>query len=145
MSREVRLHFSNDIKKCWIVKRDSCGDEYIALNGKHALGKGGLDHIYLITEQRAGLWMTSRQLRQKINALRSKVSSLAIEQVGDSEAVVSVPISDLHTLCKAYGTRKRKHLSESQLQQLQAISPFFRRTKGLVKTIPDASQITKLR
>ena len=145
MSRDVHLHFSDGIKKCWIVKRDSCGDEYIALNGKNALGKGGFDHIYLISEQLAGLWTTSRQLRQKINSLRSKVSSLAIEQIGDGEAVVSVPIGDLHTLCKAYRARKRKHLSESQLQRLQAISPFLRRTKGLVKTIPDASQITKLR
>ena len=141
MSREVRLHFSDDVKKCWIVKRNSCGDEYIALNGKKACGKGGLDHIYLISKKQAGLWVTSRQIKQKIDNLRDKVPALVIEQLGDGEAVVSVPVGDLHNLCGAVKARKHKHLSEDEVQRLKEISPFLKNQKSLVKPMSDASQI----
>lgn len=140
MSRKVHLHFSDDIKKRWFVKKDSCGDEYIALNGKKALGKGGVDHIYLISEKRAGLWITSKQIKQKINNLKGKVSALVIEQLGKDEAVVSVPVEDLHNLCKAVKAKKHKHLNESQLQRLRAISPFLKDLNGLTKSNPDESQ-----
>ena len=143
MMSQEHLHFSDDIKKRWIVKKDSCGDEYIALNGTKALGKGGIDHIYLISKKQAGLWITSRQIKQKIKNLRDKVPSLVIEQLGEDEAVVSAPICDLNKLCQAARAKKRKQLSNDQLQRLRAISPFLKNLNNLTKTTPDEFQSTE--
>ena len=126
------LKFSDDIKKHWVVKRDKSFDEYIALNGKKALGKGGLDHIYLISEKQAGLWLTC-QIMRKITTLQSKVPSLTIIQQGDGEAILSVPIEDLHKLCQAVSARKRKELTEKQRQRLKERITTLRRKKSLVK------------
>lgn len=139
MSSE-HLKFSDDIKRCWIVKKDECRDEYIGLNGKNALGKGGLDHIYLISEKKAGLWLTCHGMR-KISTLQSKVPSLVIEQMGSGEAVLSVPIEDLHSLCKAVGARKRKQLSEERLKQLKDNISQLRTKKTMVKSAVKAAKI----
>ncbi len=121
---KVHLNFSDNVKKCWTVKHDNCFDEYLVLNGKNALGKGGLDHIYLISSNKAGLWLTGKQVKQKINTIQKKVPSLMIEQLGDGEAVLSVPFNDLHDLCEAVRARKRKQLSEEQIQKLRNNLPF---------------------
>jgi len=71
------------------------------------------------------------------------VPALVIEQLGDGEAVVSAPICDLNKLCQAARTKKRKHLNESQLQRLRAISPFLKNLNGLTKSNSDESQSTK--
>ncbi len=123
--------FSDDIKKSWIVKRDECGDEYIALNGKNALGKGGLDHIYLISNNKADFWITGKQVGKKINNIQKRLPSIVIEQLGDGEAVLSVPICDLRKLCEVARAKKRKHLSEDQRQRLRDISPFIRSKKNI--------------
>jgi hypothetical protein len=138
------LKFSDDIKKHWIVKKDECRDEFIALNGKNALGKGGLDHIYLIEEEKAGLWLTSQGLR-KITTLQNKVPSLAIEQMGNGEAVLSVPIEDLHNLCKAVGARKRQQLNEQRLEQLKNCANHARAQKTLIKSVVTAPKIDECR
>lgn len=134
------LKFSDEIKRFWIVKKDECRDEYIGLNGKNALGKGGLDHIYLISEKKAGLWLTCHGMR-KITTLQNKVPSLAIEQMGSGEAVLSVPIEDLHTLCKAIGARKRKQLSAERLKQLKDHANHARSKKNLIKSAVKAAKI----
>ena len=131
MTRRDHLpDFSDDIKKRWIVRRDKCGDEFIALNGRTALGKGGLDHIYLISESEAGLWITGVQVQQKIDTIQKKVPSLTIIQQGQGEAVVSVPVEDLDALCEAAGAKRRKRLSEEQRQRLRDISPFRKDKKA---------------
>ena len=126
MSSKEHLNFCDDIKKQWFVKRDECFDEFIALNGKNALGKVGFDHIYLISSGKAGLWLTGKQVNKKIKALREKVPSLMVEQLGDVEAVISVPIGDLDDLCKAVRAKKHKNLSESQLRRLKDNIPYLR-------------------
>ena len=139
-----KLKFGDDVKERWIVKRDECFDEYIALNGRNALGKGGMDHLYLISEKCVGLWVTAKYIKQKITALREKVSSLLVEQIGEDEAILSVPIGSLHALCKAARARKHKHLSESQLQRLKDSISHVRSKKTLVKTRSKAPKIEKL-
>jgi len=143
MNSKEHLYFSDDTKKHWIVKRDECFNEHIALNRRTALGKGGLDHIYLISKNRAGLWGTAKQIKQKINTLRKKVPSLVIEQLGEDEAVVSVTIGNLDDLCKAARARKHKQLSESQLQRLKDNISYLRSKKTLVKIGPKAPEIEK--
>ena len=90
-----RLCFSDDVKSRWHVSRDECGDEYICLTGNKALGKGGLDHIYPFSLNRVGLWITSGAINGTINRLQSKISGLQVEQLGDSEVVLSAPVEKL--------------------------------------------------
>jgi hypothetical protein len=149
MSRKGHLpDFSDEIKKHWIVRRDVCGDEYIALNGKNALGKKplrkgspGKDHIYLISKDRAGLWISGVQVQKKVNAIQKKVPSLMIEQIGDGEAVVSVPVNDLHELCKAARAKRRKQLTEDQRQRLRESNPIARMKKNRAKSALNVPKI----
>ena len=137
------LRFSDEVRNKWIVRRDQCGDEYIVLTGKKALGYGGHDHIYFISARRVGLWVTSKQVRQKIKSLQHKVPDLAVEQLGDDEAVLSAPLDHLELLCRAAKARRRRQLSETRKQHLRRISPFLRGKKPLIKLGANASQIAE--
>lgn len=128
------LKFPGSIKKRWIVKRDANGDEYIRLNGRKALGKYGIDHIYLIDEKTVGLWLTSCQIKSRIKNLKIKVPNLRIEQLGDGEAVLSVSIDQVDNLCHAVKARQRRKVSEQERKRLQRISPFARKQKTLTKS-----------
>lgn len=119
-----RLLFDDTVKDRWIIKRDDNHDHYIALNGKKALGQGGLDHIYLIGPDKLGLWITTRQIRGRIKVLTEKVPGLAIEMLGDGEALLSIGIEHLDKLCVAARAKARRHVSEAEKQRLRQISPF---------------------
>ena len=136
------LKFSDDIKQHWIIRKDECRDEFIALNGRRALGKkSGLDHICLISPTKAGLWITGRH--SKIKGMQKQIPSLEIEQSGNGESVVSVPINDLHALCKAAGAKKRKRLTEEQRQRFRESCPFAKAKNKTAKPMPNASKIDK--
>jgi hypothetical protein len=62
----TRLVFNDSVKQRYYVRRDECGDEYIALRGKKALGNGDLDHINLINLEIVGLWITSGVINSTI-------------------------------------------------------------------------------
>ena len=111
----IRHIFNDAVKQHRYVRRDETGVEYIALRGKKALGNGGLDHIYLITSDKLGLWITSGTINATIRRLQSKVSNLKGEQLGDGEAVLSAPLDQLENLCKAAGARVRPRYSEEVL------------------------------
>ncbi len=104
--------FSDDIKSRWIVKRDEAGDEFIRLNGRKALLNGGLDHVYLISSDRVGVWLT-RQL-SPFNRLAKKVPTLKIEQSGNGESVLSCDIKHLDDLCEAVNAKRRHRLTDEQ-------------------------------
>lgn len=120
---QERLLFASDVRKCWLVRRDQNYDPYIVLNGKTALGNDGLDHLFIISESRVGVWLTSRQIKQKIAALQKKLLELRIEQLGDGEAVISADIIHLDELCRAVRARKRRRISEAERRRLKDISP----------------------
>jgi hypothetical protein len=140
-ARGAHINFSSDIKRRWIVKRDQCRDEYIALTGKNVLGYGGLDHIYLISPIKVGLWLTSRQIRQKIKSLKRKIPKLSIEQLGEDEAVVSVPIAKLDNLCNVVRARRRRQLSTSEKERLRRVNPFLRGKRTPIITGGNAPKI----
>ena len=126
----VKLLFNDSVKQHYYVRRDDCGDEYIALRGKKALGNGGLDHIYLINPETVGLWITSGAINSTIRRLQAKVSDLRLEQLGSGEAVLSAPLGQLDTLCRIAGARLRPQLSNDRKQRLaEQIKP-FRFSKG---------------
>lgn len=129
----TRLVFDDTVKRHYYIRRDECGAEYIALRGKRALGNGGLDHIYLISPYTLGLWITSKQINRTIEKLQSKVADLKVEQLGDDEAVLSVPLSQLDTLCQAAGARVRPQLTDIQKQKLTERIKSFRFSKGHAK------------
>ena len=116
-----KLNFNDDVKRRYYVRRDDCGDErgdeYIALQGQKALGNGGLDHIYLVGPNKLGLWMTSATIKSTIRRLQNIVPDLRLEQFGDGEAVLSAPLSQLDTLCRAAKARMRPHYSEEALSR----------------------------
>ena len=113
-----RLTFSDEAKRRYVIRRDDCGDEYIALRGKKALGNGGLDHTYLIGPITMGLWITSGAIKSTVRRLQDKVPDLRIEQLGQDEAVLSAPVSQLDTLCGAANARVRQQLSGEQKRAL---------------------------
>ena len=120
MKKSEHLEFSEEIKSKWFVRRDSCYDQYIVLNGKKALGNGGLDHIYLISKDRAGYWVTSDRISRSITSLQKKVPSIEVEQLGTGEAVLSLPVSDLDRLCRVIRAKKHKVVSDEHLKKLRA-------------------------
>ena len=112
-----RIKFSGDVKQRYYVRRDDCGDEYIALRGKNALGHDGLDHLYMISVEKLGLWITSGAIKSTVRRLQTKVPDLRIEQLGQSEAVLSCPLNQLEPLCQAAGARVRPRYSEETLSR----------------------------
>jgi len=124
-----KLTFSESVIHRYYAKRDNCGDEYIALRGKKSLRNGGLDHIYLINRETVGLWITSKQINRTIKKFQSKVPDLKIEQLGDGEAVLSVPLNNLDALCQAAGARTRPHLTDEQKKLLAERGKPFRFSK----------------
>ena len=135
--------FSDAVKRRWKVRRDAGGQDYIVLNGRSALGKGGLDHIYLISEVRVGAWLTSPRIASKVNKLQKLIGGLRIEQFGDGEAVVSVGIEQIDDLCRAVNARKRRTVSDKERQRLRRISPIAKRQKSLTKSNVRKPKITK--
>lgn len=107
-----RLTFSDEIRRCYFVRRDACSDEHIALRGSKAMGKGGLDHIYLIGPDKLGLWITRRNIESTVLRLMEKVPDLRVEQLGEKEAVLSAPLCRLDALCEAAGARVRRRMSD---------------------------------
>ena len=124
--RGDHFDFSDEVKSRWRVRRDDGDDEYICLAGKKALGKGGLDHIYLVSTERVGLWLTTSRPKATIKRFQAKISGVVVEQMGDGEIVLSVPISELDNLCRAAGAIKRRYLSEKQRMKLAEVSAPFR-------------------
>ena len=110
----TRLRFTGAVKDRYYVRRDDCGDEYVALRGKNALGNGGLDHIYNIGPNKLGLWVTSGQINRTIPRLLGEVPGLRVEQQGEHEAVLSAPVAHLDVLCRAAEARIRPRLSAEQ-------------------------------
>lgn len=121
--------FSESIKKKWIVKRDEAGDEFIRLNGKQALLNEGIDHIYLISPERVGVWLTGRQLKP----IQRVIPGLKVEQCGEGEIILSCSIEHLDKLCIAVGVRKRRPVSDETRKRLRSISPFLK-PDSLIKT-----------
>ena len=101
---------SNDVKRRWFVKRDECGDEFIRMNGRKALLNGGLDHVYLISSDRVGVWLTKRDIKR----ILGKVPGSQIEQAGSDEAIISCGIEHLELLCNIVGARRRPVYSDEQ-------------------------------
>lgn len=119
-----RLCFSDDVKSAWRVRKDDCGDDFIRLNGRKALGSSGLDHIYPISLSKIGLWVTSGTLDRLIRQLKSQISGLELEQLGQGEAVLSAPVEQLDELCRAANARARRTgqpATDEQRQRLAAI------------------------
>ena len=128
-----KLTFSESVKQHYYVRRDECGAAYIALRGKKALGNCGLDHIYLISSDTVGLWVSSKQINRTIERLQSQVADLKVELLGDDEAVLSASISQLDALCRATGARVRPQLTDIQKQKLTERVKSFRFSKGHAK------------
>lgn len=124
-----KLTFNDNVKDRYYVRRDQCGDEFIALRGAKALGNGGLDHIYLIGPNMVGLWITSGQINRTVHRLQLQVPDLKVEQLGDTEAVLSAPISSLFHLCKSAGARVRPRLSPERKKHLSEQTKRFRFSK----------------
>ncbi len=142
--RSSRLpKFPDAIKRRWIVRRDAGGQEYIVLNGKTSLAKGGLDHVYMLAGVRVGVWLTSKRIASKVQKLQKQVDGLRVEQFGDAEAVVSVDIDQIDDLCQTVKARTRRTVSDKERQRLQRISPIARRQKSLTKSTVRASGISK--
>jgi hypothetical protein len=136
--------FPESVKRRYKVRRDSCGGEYIVLNGKGSLAKGdGLDHVYMLSGARVGAWLTSRQIAAKVQKLQKQVAGLRIEQFGHDEAVVSVPLNLLDDLCHAVNARSRRKVSDKERQRLQRISPIARKQKSLSKSALRAAKTPK--
>ena len=124
-----KLTFDNSAKRMYYVYHDDCRDEYVALRGKHALGKDGVDHIYLIDEDTVAVWITSQKINRTIMRLMGQVPGLKVEQLGDTEAVLSAPLASLYQLCKAAGARGRPQLSSERKRQLIKQGESFRFSK----------------
>jgi hypothetical protein len=122
------IKFAVDIKSRYYIRRDGCRDEYIALRGSNALGRGRLDHIYLINADTLGLWFSSSQIRRTAKRLMAQVPGLNIEQLGDA-AVLSAPIDSVHQLCKAAGARARPQLSLDRIKRLTEQTRSFQFSK----------------
>lgn len=135
--------FSDAVKRRWKIRRDDNGDEYVVLNGQNSLAKHGLDHAYMISGVRVGVWLTSRQIAAKIRRLQKKVAGVRIEMFGDGEAVVSVGIEQIDDLCQAVKARARRKVSDKELQRLQRISLLARRQKTLTKSTVRAPKRSK--
>ena len=115
-----RLIFADPLKQRYFVRRDDCGGEYLSLRGPKALGAlgtGGLDHIYLIGPGTLGLWITSGTIKSTVRRLQGTVPGMNVELLGDSEAVLSAPLSQLDELCRAAGARNRPRYSEEALSR----------------------------
>ena len=133
--RSIHLQkFPDAVKRRWIVRRDTNGDEYIVLNGRNSLARDGLDHGYMISGVRVGVWLTGRRIAAKVQELQKQIAGLRIEQFGHDEAVVSVPLNLLDDLCHAVNARSRRKVSDKERQRLQRISPIARKQKSLSKS-----------
>ncbi|RKY05222.1 MAG: hypothetical protein DRP56_09140 [Planctomycetota bacterium] len=95
--------FSQEVKAKWFVKKDESGDEFIRLNGRKALLNDGLDHIFQISSDRVGAWLTRRNTKQ----ILAKVPGSKIEQAGSEETIISCGIEHLELLCDAVGAKRR--------------------------------------
>ena len=130
-SKSIHLpQFSQKIKSKWVVKRDERGDEFIRLNGKNALLNEGLDHIYLISEDLVGVWLTTRQIESRVRRLKKIVPGLTIQQLGDTEGVLSCSIEHLDDLCKAVGAQQRRTVSDETRERLRRINPQLKHPKS---------------
>jgi len=114
-----RLDFAPAVKAVWRVKRDECRDEYIPLRGRTGLDSGGLDHVYALSRTRLGVWLSGRQILQRVRTLQGRLSGLLVEQLGDGEAILSAPVAELDTLCRAVKARRRRQVSQGERQRLQ--------------------------
>ena len=95
-----------------------------------------MDHIYPISLNRVGLWITSWAINGTIKRLQSKISGLQIEQLGEDEAVLSAPVENLDDLCRAAKASKVRHLTEEQrLRQVAKLARYrFRRNSNAGET-----------
>lgn len=90
--------------------------------------RDGLDHIYEISCETLGLWLTGSQ---KIRRIRKEVRGLVMLQDGENEAVLGFPPELLDRVAKIAKARKRRYLSPERRAKTVEILKQARQAKGL--------------
>ena len=121
MSKD-NLRFPAFIKQAgWRVTKDELWDEVIILTKRN-----NYDHIYPLSNDRFGVWLTSQRPDRLFSKLREKSPSFKLEQQGDGEFVVSFEYADFDPVAEILHPAKKRVISQDTRQHLNSISPFLR-------------------
>ena len=113
-----RLRFPEQVKNSgWRVTRDENGDERIQLTK----GSKG-DHIYPLSKDRFGVWVTRAKVSRIVSKFE-KTDGCNVEQVGDTEAVLSWPYENINKIARLLHAAKKKKVSKKLRRHLRSISP----------------------
>ena len=117
--RSCRLRFPEQVKNSgWRISRDEIGDEKVLLTKD-----GDGDHLYPMSRQRFGVWLSRAKISRLIDKLK-KIDGCTIEQLGDCEAVLSFPYKSFNKIAGLLHAAKKKNVSPKLRSYLTSISPF---------------------